>query len=62
MKSYCLQLEDSLLVDRKRKGGLFMFGCSLFAQFSGSTLGLELSEKTTTSPTIPFPANVNQHQ
>ena len=29
-KSHWFLLEDSLLVGRKRKGGLFTFGCSLF--------------------------------
>ena len=51
-------LEDSLLVDRKRKRWLFMFGCSLFARFSVSTVGLEPSVKTTTSP--PFRSTSNE--
>ena len=29
-------------LNRKQKGGLFTFGCSLFARFSVSTVGLEL--------------------
>ena len=34
--------------------GLFVFGCSLFTLFSVSTLVLEPSEKTTTSPPFCF--------
>ena len=41
------------VIPLKRKpepeAGMFIFGCSLFARFSGSTVGLEPSEKTTTN-------------
>ena len=42
------------------KGGLFTFGCSLFARFFVSTVGLEPSEKTATKfkqPLFLFLAN-----
>ena len=53
-------LLESLLVGRKRKGGVFTFGCSLFTRFSVPTVGLEPSKKTTTKrehPPFTFPAN-----
>ena len=37
-------------IERKPEPDVFMFGCSLFARFAVSTVGLEPSEKTTTNP------------
>ena len=42
--------------NQKRKGGAVIFGCSLFARFSVSTIGLEPSQQTTTGrKQHPFP-------
>ena len=40
-----------LINSQKWKGGLFTFDCSLIPWFSVSTVGPELSEKTTTKQT-----------
>ena len=44
----------------KDNSGLFTFGCSLFARFSASTVGLKPSEKTTTCPSFPFRSTCNE--
>ena len=47
-------------IEPETEMGLFMFGCSLFARFSVSTVGLEPSEKTTTSPSFRFRSTCNE--
>ena len=49
---FLIQLEEKITAAAESSGA----GCSLFARFSVSTVGLEQSEKTTA---FPFP--VNEH-